>query len=94
MALGDPLRLYTETQFKRDVKLCKKQSRDLEKLWEVVETLCNRISLSPNHKKHRLSGKYKKSWECHIEPDWLLIWDVKGDTLRLIRTGSHSELFG
>jgi len=88
-----PLYLDVAKQFKKDVNLCKKQGRDLDKLWDIVETLRNREPLNPRHKKHSLFGQYKGSWECHIKPDWLLIWDVEAAALRLIRTGSHSELF-
>ncbi|HBP53685.1 MAG TPA: type II toxin-antitoxin system mRNA interferase toxin, RelE/StbE family, partial [Synechococcus sp. UBA8638] len=83
-----PLYLDAAKQFKKDVSLCKKQNKDLDKLWDIVEILRNREPLDPKHKKHPLSGRYKGSWECHIKPDWLLIWDVAGDALRLIRTGS------
>ena len=66
-----PLYLDVAKQFKEDVNLCKKQGRDLDKLWDIVETLRNREPLDPRHKKHSLFGQ-KGSWECHIKPDWLL----------------------
>ena len=88
-----PLYLDVAKQFKKDINHCKRQDKDLDKLWDVVETLRNRKTLDPKHKKHSLFGQYKNSCEYHIKPDWLLIWDIEGDALRLIRTGSHSELF-
>ena len=89
-----PLCPRADKQFKKDVRSCQKSGKDLDKLWSIIEILCNSSFLKSKHKKHRLSGKYKNFWECHIEPDWLLIWDVEDIRLRLIRTGSHSELFG
>ena len=50
--------------------------------------------LHSRHRPHRLSGQWSQFWECHIEPDWLLIWDRQGDAVVLVRTGTHSDLFG
>lgn len=83
------------TQFKKDLKLAKKQNKDIEKLFEVVELLANGEKLDFKYKDHDLSGNYKVTRECHIEPDWLLVYEYQNDVLVLMlyRLGSHSELF-
>ena len=82
-------------QFKKDLKLAKKQHRNLDKLFAVVEKLANGETLDPKHCDHDLAGKYKGCRECHVEPDWLLIYEVMDDVLVLMlyRLGSHSDLF-
>lgn len=83
------------TQFKKDLKLAKKQNKDIEKLFEVVELLANGEKLDFKYKDHDLSGNYKGTRECHIEPDWLFVYEYQNDVLVLMlyRLGSHSELF-
>lgn len=81
-------------QFKKDYKRAKKQGRSLADLRSVVETLAGRTALPSKHRDHALSGPWHKHRECHIAPDWLLIYRVEGDDLILERMGSHSELFG
>ena len=83
------------SQFKKDIKLAKKQGKDVEKLFEVVELLSDGKVLEPKFRDHPLTGNYKGCRECHIEPDWLLIYKVYEDVLVLMlaRVGSHSELF-
>ena len=83
------------TQFKKDLKLAKKQNKDIEKLFKVVELLANGEKLDFKYKDHDLSGDYKGTRECHIEPDWLLVYEYQNDVLVLMlyRLGSHSELF-
>ena len=85
--------LLTTTQFNRDLRLAKRRGRDLDKLWSVVERLLSEHLLDPRNRPHRLSGEWSSCWECHIEPDWLLIWDPRDDALILVRTGSHADLF-
>lgn len=82
-------------QFKKDLKLAKKQGRDLDKLFEVINILANGEKLDTKFKDHDLSGSYKGTRECHIEPDWLLIYEIDNNTLVLMlyRLGTHSELF-
>ena len=82
-------------QFKKDLKLAKKQHKNLDKLFEVIETLANGDTLEAKYKDHNLTGNYKGTRECHIEPDWLLIYEIYNDilVLMLTRLGSHSELF-
>ncbi len=83
------------SQFKKDLKLAKKQNKNLDKLFEVIEYLANSQALDGKYKDHDLSGNYKGTRECHIEPDWLLIYEIRGDilVLMLYRLGTHSDLF-
>lgn len=83
------------TQFKKDLKLAKKQNRNLDKLFEVIEVLAGGGILEPKFRDHSLTGRYKGTRECHIEPDWLLIYEICDDVLVLMiyRAGTHSELF-
>jgi len=84
--------IYT-TQFKRDYKRIKKQNKELNKLKVLIEKLVTGEKLEPKYKDHQLSGEFKGYRDCHIEPDWLLIYKKTKDNLILERTGSHSELF-
>ena len=83
-------------QFRKDIKLAKKQNKDLNKLFDVVNILAEGGILEAKYRDHDLSGKYKGTRECHIEPDWLLVYQIVNDTLilKLIRTGIYSDLFG
>ena len=83
------------SQFKRDLKLAKKQGKDIEKLFEVITTIAEGKKLEPKYRYHNLSGDYAGCRECHLEPDWLLIYEVMDNVLVLMiyRTGTHSELF-
>lgn len=83
------------TQFKKDVKAAKKQGKDLEKLYGIIEKLANGEPLELKYRDHFLTGNYKGCRECHIDPDWLLIYEIIDDVLVLMlnRTGSHSQLF-
>lgn len=83
------------TQFKRDLKLIRKQGKDENKLKKVIELLANDEPLPQKYKDHNLTGNYADCRECHIEPDWLLIYEIIEDDLilYLTRTGSHSDLF-
>lgn len=87
--------LQFTSQFKKDLKLAKKQNKDLGKLFEVIDILANGETLDAKYKDHSLTGNYRGTRECHVEPDWLLIYEIRGDVLVLMhyRLGSHSELF-
>lgn len=82
------------TAFRRDIKAL--QGKKLDKLWETVDILVQGKELPTKYRLHNLSGDYKGFKECHIEPDWLLIFleDKNVMVLVLTRTGSHSDLFG
>lgn len=83
------------TRFKKDYKLAKKRGYNMSLLKEVIEILANGEELPEKYSDHPLSGDYKGSRECHIEPDWLLIYRKERDVLvlGLTRTGTHSDLF-
>lgn len=82
-------------KFKKELKIAKKQNKDLNKLYNVIEKLANGETLDIKYRDHELTGKYKGTRECHIEPDWLLVYEIKDEILVLIlyRINSHSELF-
>ena len=81
--------------FKKDRKLVKKRNKDMDKLTEVLDMLINEQPLLPKHEDHPLHGEYQGKRECHVEPDWLLIYRVDKASARIIfyRTGSHSDLY-
>lgn len=83
-------------QFKRDLKLAKKQGKDLSRLFAVIETLASGGTLAAKHRDHALSGAYHDVRECHVEPDWLLLYQRQERVLVLMlyRLGTHSDLFG
>ena len=83
---------YTN-QFKKDFKLIQKQNKDLDKIKTVIAKLAAGEVLDEKFKDHALQGNYAGTRDCHINPDWLLIYAIVGNELRLIRTGSHAELF-
>lgn len=84
--------LYTN-QFKRDFKRIQKQNKDIEKLKIVIAKLAAGEALDEKFKDRALQGDYVGTRDCHVNPDWLLIYAIIGDELRLVRTGSHTELF-
>jgi mRNA interferase YafQ len=88
------LNIVWKGQFKKDYKRVKKQGKSLADLRSVIETLAARRPLLPKHRDHTLRGRWNEHRECHVTPDWLLIYRIDGEDLILERTGSHSELFG
>jgi len=80
-------------QFSRDVKRMRKRGKDLHKLQGVVKLLAESIPLPANYKDHPLIGPWQPSRDCHIEANWILIYTADNDSLRLERTGTHSDLF-
>lgn len=83
------------TQFKKDLKLSRRQGKNIDSLFAVVEALANGEPLDAKYRDHSLTGNYKGCRECHIEPDWLLVYEIFDDVLVLMlsRVGSHAELF-
>ena len=83
------------SKFKKDIKLLKKQGKNIEKLYEIINILAYGEELDAKYRDHNLIGNYKGYRECHIKPDWLLIYYIENDilTLTLSDTGSHSDLF-
>jgi mRNA interferase YafQ len=86
-------RITQRKQFRDDLKRQKRRGKNLEELISVVELLGELGKLPEEYRPHKLSGEWKGVWECHVEPDWLLIYDVTSVEVLLIRTGSHSDLF-
>jgi mRNA interferase YafQ len=80
-------------QFKPDVKRVQRQGREADKLKGVLETLVEGEPLAARYRDHVLIRQYKGTRECHLEPDWLLIYELAETEIVLIRTGSHSDLF-
>lgn len=93
---GTKYTVKTTTQFKKDFKLAMKRGLKIELLEEVISILSIGESLPDKNKDHALSGNWIGHRECHILPDWLLIYRIEDDVLvlTLTRTGSHSDLFG
>ena len=89
------LKIKYHTMFKKDFKRIKKRGYDISRLEKIVELLANEVPLPEQFKDHNLSGNYNGFRECHIAPDWLLIYQVNNNELVLVlsRTGSHSDLF-
>ncbi len=80
-------------QFKKDYKKLVSQGKDITKLKNIIEKLLRNQPLEKKYKDHKLSGEWKGFRDCHIEPDWLLIYRKTSEVLYIERTGSHSELF-
>ena len=85
---------YTK-KFKKDLRQAKKQGKDIEKLFEIIEKIAKDEALDERYRDYSLTGNYKGVRECHIEPDFLLIYEKIDEVLvlSLVRTGSHSDLF-
>ena len=88
------LNLSQSSKFKKDYKLCIKRGYDLNLLQAAVNTLRIPAPLLPKNKDHPLSGNHVGERECHITPDWLLIYRINDKELYLVRTGTHADLFG
>ncbi len=80
-------------QFKKDYKLQQKRHKDIDLLDDIIKALVKEQSLPARNKDHPLQGNYKGHRECHIEPDWLMIYKTEGNGIYFVRTGSHSDLF-
>ena len=89
------LNIIMSNQFKRDLKLARKRGLDIALLDAVVTQLANELPLAAKYRDHDLKGNYAGFRECHIMPDWLLIYRIDGNDLMLFltRTGTHSDLF-
>jgi len=87
------LEVRATTRFKKEVKKAARQQKDMHKLGAVVDLLQAEEPLPEHNRDHALTGNYVGHRECHLSPDWLLIYKVEDSTLILVRTGSHSDLF-
>jgi mRNA interferase YafQ len=81
-------------KFEKDVKLAQKRGLNLNKLKTVINDLIHEKPLNKKFLDHPLKGEYSDCRECHIEPDWLLIYFIEKKSITFVRTGSHSDLFG
>lgn len=79
--------------FKKDLKLARKRGKNIHKLYEIIADLIHQKPLAKKHADHPLRGEYADCRECHIEPDWLLIYLIQGENIIFIRTGTHADLF-
>ena len=88
--------IVPSNQFKKDLKLAQRRGYDLTKIKKVITLLANGEPLEEKYRDHFLVGDYGGYRECHIQPDWLLIWEQRDTELILILTdtGTHSDLFG
>jgi len=82
-------------QFRKDYKRIRKRGYDILQLKSVIDILCSGKPLDPKYRNHTLSGSWSGYQECHIQPDWLLVYRIEQENLilSLSRTGSHSDLF-
>lgn len=87
------MKLSQTTQFRKDVKKQIKRGKDIKKLTDIIEILLKMEILPPDCKDHQLQGQWRGRRDCHVEPDWVLIYRLTDEELRLERTGSHGDLF-
>jgi len=88
------MRLSQTSQFKRDIRRQIKRGKDSAKIRQAVEILMSGKSLPGTYRDHPLRGQWRGRRDCHLEPDWILIYRISDDELRLERTGSHIDIFG
>ena len=88
-----PLQPIYTSRFQKDVELAKRRGKNMDKLKAVLLSLINQEPLGARYNDHKLSGDYGGRRECHIEPDWLLIYKPAETSIIFERTGSHSDLF-
>ncbi|WP_446008039.1 type II toxin-antitoxin system YafQ family toxin [Candidatus Electrothrix sp.] len=84
--------VYTR-KFERDIKRMRKRGKNMDKIKLIIRSLVAEESLDPIHRDHRLIGNWKGRRECHIESDWLLIYQYQSDSIIFERTGTHTDLF-
>ena len=89
-------KLLTTHQFEKDLKRCKKRGLPIDKLKEVINKLVTTGRVPAQFRPHLLHGNKDRQWECHIQLDWLLIWEQNNTelTLLMMNTGTHADLFG
>jgi mRNA interferase YafQ len=87
------LKLQSQKQFEKDLVKAQKRGKDISKIEHIITQLINSRPLLAKNREHKLQGNFKDFWECHIEPDWLLIYKKTLTEIILIRTGTHSDLF-
>lgn len=85
--------IRSTSRFSKDLKQMRRRGKNLDKIEEVVEMLAQDKSLPSEKRDHKLKGEWSETRECHVEPDWLLIYRKVDNELILVRTGSHADLF-
>jgi len=86
-------RVHSSTAFEKDIKRLIRRKKDMEKLKSVIRSLVCGEKLDPIYRDHKLTGNYYGCRDCHVESDWLLIYKYDEETLSLIRTGTHADLY-
>ena len=88
-------KITTTNKFEKQVKICIKRGYDISLLKKAIQLLAETGTLPSKYKSHKLSGNYADCWECHIKPDWLLVWKQNNEELILLftNTRTHSDLF-
>ena len=86
-------RVHSSTAFEKDIERLIRRKKDMEKLKSVIRSLVRGEKLDPIYRDHKLTGNYYGCRDCHVESDWLLIYKYDEETLSLIRTGTHADLF-
>ena len=87
------LKPITTNQFEKDIKFAEKRGKELNKIFKIMQLLLSQEKLPAKNRDHTLTGNYTKRRECHVEPDWLLIYKPESDAIIFERTGTHSDLF-
>ena len=87
------LKVSVTKKFEKEVETARKRVKDMSKLGDVIKKLSKEEPLDQKHRNHKLKGNYKGRWECHVEPDWLLVYYKTETEIIFERTGAHSDLF-
>jgi len=87
------LKISYRTKFKKELKQQEKRGKDLNTFLDVAKKLAKQEQLNPKYRNHKLTGNFKNRWECHLDPDWLLIYYKTDQEIIFERTGTHSDLF-
>lgn len=87
------LKIFYRKQFEKELKRQQKRGKDLSKFVEAAQRLANEELLPERYRNHKLVGNFKDRWECHLEPDWLLVYYKTAEEIIFERTGTHSDLF-
>ena len=87
------LEVERTNQFKKDYRLAIRRGKKLERIESIIDALAKEEPLNPRHRPHRLTGDMEGYWECHVEPDYLMVYEYAPGALILVRLGTHSDLF-
>ncbi len=82
-------------RFKKDIRLCVKRGLNISLLYEAMHLLARDGELPPKYRPHKLVAQLRGKWECHIQPDWLMVWEQNDSELTMLftNTGSHADIF-